>query len=101
MGQGSVFGVQGSSSRSRVSFHELNDCHIVTTLIIINAPSSSFKIFFGDGRVEGALFRVYALGFRVQGRGFELLRRNVKRFLGGLLFKAHRRLYHSTQVREY
>ena len=26
----------------------------------------------------------------------ELLRRNVKRFLGGLVFKAHKRVYHST-----
>jgi len=26
----------------------------------------------------------------------ELLRRNVKRFRGGLVFKAHRRFYHST-----
>ena len=28
--------------------------------------------------------------------GVQLLRRNVKRFRGGLVFKAHRLLYHST-----
>ena len=30
------------------------------------------------------------------GRYEQLLRRNVKRFRGGLVFKAHRLLYHST-----
>ena len=30
------------------------------------------------------------------GGGEQLLRRNVKRFPGGLVFKAHRLLYHST-----
>jgi len=34
---------------------------------------------------------VQRLGF-----GLELLRRNVKRFRGGLVFKAHRLVYHST-----
>jgi len=37
-----------------------------------------------------------SIWFRVQGSIYEqLLRRNVKRFRGGLIFKAHRRLYHS------
>jgi len=37
--------------------------------------------------------------FGVRGQGYrlnQLLRRNVKRFRGGLVFKAHRLLYHST-----
>ena len=35
--------------------------------------------------------------FSVRAREFQqLLRRNVKRFRGGLVFKAHRPLYHST-----
>jgi len=43
--------------------------------------------------VYGAWFRVSGSGFRVQGFGF----RGVGlRFRGGLVFKAHRRLYHST-----
>jgi len=32
----------------------------------------------------------------VDPRGYLLLRRNVKRFRGGLVFKAHRLVYHST-----
>ena len=35
-------------------------------------------------------------GSRVSSLGLQLLRRNVKRFRGGLVFKAHRIVYHST-----
>jgi len=51
-------------------------------------------------RVSGFGFRaliagsVAAVGFGVQGSGIR--GRNVKRFRGGLVSKAHRRLYHST-----
>ena len=34
--------------------------------------------------------------FGVLGLGVQLLRRTVKRFRGGLVFKAHRLVYHST-----
>jgi len=37
---------------------------------------------------------VYGLELRVEGCG--LRRRNVKRFRGGLVFTAHRLVYHST-----
>ena len=48
--------------------------------------------------------RVEGLGWRAEGRCIavqfstseQLLRRNVKRFRGGLVFKAHRLVYHST-----
>ena len=35
------------------------------------------------------------MGFRNGGMGFDL-RKKVKRFRGGLVFKDHRRVYHST-----
>ena len=37
-----------------------------------------------------------AISTQLRGAKEQLLRRNVKRFRGGLLFKAHRRFYHST-----
>ena len=45
-------------------------------------------------RVAGEKQRAPGLRFRVQ--GLKLLRINVKRFRGGLVFKAHRLVYHST-----
>jgi hypothetical protein len=64
----------------------------------------------GSGfKVQGSGFRVQGSGFRVQGPGFRVgvvvtvhlqmggrLSRNVKWFRGGLVFQAHRLLYHST-----
>jgi len=54
-------------------------------------------MFWGFGfRVSG--FGFFGLGFRVSGFGLKrgTLGRNVKRFRGGLVLKAHRLLYHST-----
>ena len=49
-------------------------------------------------RVQGSGFRVQGSWCRVQDSGFRGLGsgRNVKRFRGGLVFKARRLLYHST-----
>ena len=50
-----------------------------------------------DFGVQGSGFRFWGVGCGVQGVGFgQLLHRNVKRFRGGLVVKAHRLLYHST-----
>ena len=73
-------------------------------------------------RVQGAGCRVQGAGCRVQGAGWDLLgggvhlfealdqavfsiqeqllRRNVKRFRGGLVFKAHRLVYHSRVIKK-
>ena len=56
-----------------------------------------YDTFVVGGAVErqngqGPLLRVQGLGLWKE----QLLRRNVKRFRGGLVCKAHRRVYHST-----
>jgi len=49
-------------------------------------------------RVPSSSFRVAVFGVGVLGRGGRhlLLHRHVQRFRGGLVFKAHRLVYHST-----
>jgi len=50
--------------------------------------------------VWGMGYGLWGVGYGIWGMGLliqeQLLRRNVKRFQGGLVFKTHRLLYHST-----
>jgi len=79
------------------------------------SPSRGFAAWGLGFAVQGSGFRVQGSGFRVQGSGFrvqglgrridshmsskeKLFHRNVQRFRGRLVFKAHRPLYHSTLV---
>jgi len=69
-------------------------------------PGFGFRISVSGFRVPGFGFQVSGSGFRVQGVGrgtwaytvvgVQLLRKNMKRFRGRLVFKAHRLVYHST-----
>ena len=53
--------------------------------------------FEGYGlRVEGGGLWVEGRGWRVEGGRSRVEGQSVKRFRGGLVFKAHRLLYHST-----
>jgi len=47
-------------------------------------------------RVQGVGIRVQGLGFRVQGSGFRVQGVGMRADPGGLVFKAHRLVYHST-----
>jgi len=51
-------------------------------------------------RISSLGFEVPGFGLRVEGGGFTSLRRNVKRFRGGLVFKAHRLVYHLRVIKK-
>ena len=65
---------------------------------------SKVPLYLEFGREEPTRFRISGFKFRVSGIGHPVSglgrRVPVKRFQGRLVFKAHRRVYHSTLARE-
>jgi len=54
-----------------------------------------YKVLFPPGKALGSWLHPVKL-YKVFSIKEQLLRRNVKRFRGGLVFKAHRLVYHPT-----
>jgi len=68
-----------------------------TTVHAVQSTSRRFGYGAGlQGREAGAVRRIRASTPRLGRQGQPLLHRNVQRFRGGLVFKAHRLLYLST-----
>ena len=104
----------GCGYRQKLTFCQLKSTQISQKLIFLSkvdsrAPGASLLIVFfaraaaaadaaaGDEAPDGAHpGHGRAQGGRPQHSGYIPETRNVKRFRGGLVFKAHRLLYHST-----